>query len=248
METTRKLRAKPYTLSLFSKIYDNEQFPAVYDAWADLKPEDKERVLLRFTLTSTPPEWVASLKIQGKEIRYIKQHVAKRILNLLFGVANWHIEIVEMTNIAEDDGYSAAGWGYLVVKWFDGSERKIATAGGGRVWKKNVVTSKGDDLKMVISDMTKKALANLGFFADIYGTVEAVEDVKGRDETEVKRPQYNYHSVKKAVDNLIDDYMDGGVITEERLMAAENICKSGGFNDLLLKINDIKNGRQVAKS
>jgi hypothetical protein len=236
----RKINSKPYTLTVFDKISSNEEFPKLYDNWAKLTVADKERVLLQFTILATPPAWISSYAVKGKEIRYIKSHVAKRILNLLFGVGNWSIDVTLLKDADNDANYVSYGYGYLVIKWFDGTERRIPTAGSGTLARRNGMVNKGDDLKATISDMIKKGLANMGFFADIYGTVEAVEDTKGTDKGEENKPHYDYKMLAERVEMLIKDYLDG-VDIANRYSKAVSILTKAGYNDLLIKLKDAFN-------
>lgn len=229
--------AKRKTIEVFGKLSTNTNFPQLYDNWQNLAPQEKERSLMYFTLLATPLEWISSYEANGKQIKYIKAHIATRILNLLFGVGNWTVEITQMNNQDDDRNYISFGYGYLVVRWFDGTERRIPTAGSGKMSRKNSMVSKGDDIKAVISDMKKKALANMGFFGDIYGSIEAVEDIKGtKDEVEgEKKPTYSYEMLSGLVDKLIIDYMNGEDVSD-RYQRATQILKEAKFNDLLAKV------------
>lgn len=224
---------------IFKNLINEKKFVELYSKWESYTPAIKEQILLRFTLLPTPTDWISSYQVKGKDIRYIKGFIAKRILNLLFGIGNWTIELEKMGSEDNDRSYVSYGYGYLVIKWFDGSTRKIPTAGSGNLSKNNGMVAKGDDMKAVISDMIKKALANMGFFADLYSGVEAVEDNKGEDKREELKPQFSYMELKRAVDLLKKDYLEG-IDVADRVTKARALLVKMGYNDLLVTINELK--------
>lgn len=215
----------------------------LYEDFRQLTPEAKEKLLFAMTLQNTPPAWISVIKDKNKTIPYIKHFIARRLLNLFFGMGNWTIEFLKDRFFEDDKTYQSGFYGYLVLTWFDGSIRKIPTAGSGKMYRNNVFTGIGDDMKSAISDMTKKGMANMGFFSDIYGAFENEETVASDE----GKPKYSYQQLKGLTEGLLKDYLEG-VDVKERIIKAKGVLQKAGFNDLLLIVIQMENGEITGES
>ncbi len=220
--------------------FEGDKFLKLYENWQKLPVKKKENILLAVTMQSTPKEWVKHIEFKdkyGKQVKipYVEGWRAKRLLNLFFGFGNWSLE---MQDIKIENGKSVVT-GYLIIKWFNGTERKIPTAGRGKINAKNQTTSMGDDTKGAITDAIKKGLNNLGFFHDVYsGNFSDEKELDVEDESKKFEP--NEKMLKEAIVRLYTDMIDGKEDVADRLEVAEEIVAKTPYNKLKLKLADMR--------
>lgn len=242
----KKTKALVLSEKTILENFEGDKFLTTYQKWQSLEPKIKENILLAFTMQPTPQDWVKFIRFESKGkkigIPYIEGWRAKRLLNLFFGFGNWSLE---MQDIKVENGNSVVT-GYLTIKWFDGTERRIPTAGRGRIVKSNPTTSMGDDTKGAITDAIKKAMNNMGFFHDVYSgnyTDEAENEVeKDTDEIRIDKK-----ALEEALGNLAVDIIDGAEDVNERLERAEKIISKTNYNDLKLKVAELKKRAERGK-
>jgi len=194
---------------------------------------------------STPKEWLQEVDKGGKKFSYIKRSVVKELYNTFFGIGNHWLEIKE---IERNIGKTSSGktrvdvsiHGYMKATWANEDlERKgvcIEAAGSGSVIPGTF--SFGDDLKGAMTDMRRKALANMGLFSDIYDEDEKAEEeiVKEQAPTSsIPRSKVEESVVMLEQEALL------GKLTEERIDDAIKFMKDNGQHpDLLERIVKLK--------